>query len=70
MHHNPETVVLLCVMFFCLFGAWGTMMDLRRIHRVLSETIMYPPTPKRKTVVMCFAIGMIGAIVRLIQITQ
>jgi len=55
--HQEQVLRIAVVMFICIFGMYFTMFDVKRIHLLFKERIMYEPTTKRKLAVLAFLAG-------------
>jgi hypothetical protein len=55
--HQEQVLRISVVMFICIFGMYSTMFDVKRIHLLFRENIMYQPTTPRKLAVLAFLGG-------------
>ena len=57
--HQEQILRIAIVLFICLFGMYFSMFDVRRIHLLFRENIMYKPTARRKLVVFSWLCGVL-----------
>lgn len=56
-----ETYVCMLLMLVFMLCAFQCMTDLRRIHKMFTEDILYPPTPRRAALLGVFVFALIAS---------